>query len=160
MTNKFPATDCPNLYRRSSCTECPRSSPSNPPGSKNAVLASSKETPCLSSLLFAFLESHSNISIMYILNSTDPQASPQFLPAIRNLVEVHINLVWAMEGKWEKRRSRSVLCEPERGTGTGGDCPAPGTVPFSVGASPFLHKAKGPVPLRGLALLVRFFSVR
>jgi hypothetical protein len=79
MTNKFPAPDCPNLYRRSSCTECARSSPSNPTESKNTVLASSKETPCLSSLLFAFLESHANISIMYILNSIDPQVSPHRL---------------------------------------------------------------------------------
>ena len=63
------------------------------------MLASSKETPCLSSLLFAFLESHSNISIMYILNSIDPQAPPQFLPAIRNRVEVHTNCIWTMEGE-------------------------------------------------------------
>jgi hypothetical protein len=126
MTNKFPATDCPNLYRRSSCTECARSSPSNPTESKNTVLASSKETPCLSSLLFAFLESHSNISIMYILNSIDPQASPQQL---RKGIQA--------EGvQAEGRRSDRKSGQAPAGTVPHRDCPL-----LSRSQSPFLPQA-------------------
>ena len=79
------------------------------------MLAFSKETPCLSSLLFAFLESHSNISIMYILNSIDPQASSQFLSAIRNRVEVHTNFIWTMEGEWGEAGEESFMKHETKG---------------------------------------------
>ena len=91
MTSRLPATDGATLYRRSSFTECARSSPSNPPGSKNAVLASSKETPCLATLLSAFLESHSNIALC-IYQTRSPRKPRLGLPAIHNPAGVHTNL--------------------------------------------------------------------
>jgi hypothetical protein len=82
----------------------------------------------LSSLLFAFLESHSNISIMYILNSIDPQASAHQLRK-----GIQAEGVQA-EGLNETRGLSRT-----------------GTVSL-LSRSQNLFKEKEPAPLRGLAL--------
>jgi hypothetical protein len=58
-----------------------------------------------------------------------------------------------LDGKVEsgKRKNRAKLeatsfVKLGNGTGTGGDCPAPGLSPFSAGASPFCIKQKGQPP--------------
>lgn len=65
MTRMFPAAERANRNRRGSALECSTSSPSIPPESKNAVPASSKEIPCLTSLAVAFFRSHSNTTYVY-----------------------------------------------------------------------------------------------
>ena len=54
--------DCPINTRRSSCSEWRGSTIVIDNGSPNAVLASSKETPCFPIFAEAFLRSHSNKS--------------------------------------------------------------------------------------------------
>ncbi len=65
MTSTLPKPLFANRNRRASIDECSKSFPSKPSGSRNAVLASSNETPCFSWLCLAFLESHSNINYVY-----------------------------------------------------------------------------------------------
>src|SRR5215469_11128153 len=60
-----PSTERPNLRNRGSRAECCRSDPSSAFVSRNTVTASSKVTPCLSALIWAFRGSHSNASLVY-----------------------------------------------------------------------------------------------
>ena len=78
MTSTLPKPLFANRNRRASIEECPKSFPSKPLGSRNAVLASSNETPCFSWLCLAFLESHSKINYVYT----------KYFPAARYLVDV------------------------------------------------------------------------
>lgn len=146
MTSRFQETDFANLYRRSSFAECPRSSPPNPAGSKNALLAYSKETPCLPSLLSAFLESHSNIALcIYLTRSIRKPRLSRWEKGFRLKVE-------GLDGKQGQAPAGTV---PHRDGPS--SQPEPATLGSAHWSSPMLSaKMKRPAPLRGLALLFRF----
>lgn len=60
-----PRAEMPSLLNLFSMSECSRSSHWRASGSAKTVAASSKETPCFSRFLVAFLESQVN-TFMYI----------------------------------------------------------------------------------------------
>src|SRR6185369_18001847 len=67
INSTLPEPLLANRNRRGSDSECSKSSPSKPSGSRNAVAASSKDTPCLRQLLWAFRRSQSNMSYVYTI---------------------------------------------------------------------------------------------
>ena len=77
MVNNFPCDDRPNVTNRYSVLVCVRSGAVTDSGSRNAVVASSNEMPCLRTFRFALRESHSNFisnyrpCAGYVLSLTD-----------------------------------------------------------------------------------------
>src|SRR6266481_1594930 len=62
MSSTLPKLLLASRNRRDSESEWSKSSPSKPSGSRNAVAASSNDTPCLRQLLWAFRRSQSNMN--------------------------------------------------------------------------------------------------